>query len=396
MIDCPRSLRYEVVATVGDCPQFSSNTVIKDSGFNCNGAPAVSFANPSAAAGPTANNGVATTAMRSDASPAVQKGTNSQFGLVHGDGTTISCAATPGICIALINGIFQTPTRAGDVVYWNGTSWVTLAGNNSGTNALTENSSGVPSWASVSGVTLTAGTGISFTSGSTCTTNCTVTNTGVVTVKKQVFASSGTYTPSTGMLFAQIECVGGGGGGGGANGASGVGTGAGGGGSGGYSKVIASAATIGASQTVTIGAAGSAGSAGNDAGGAGGATSVGSICAANGGSGGAGNSSSGAAVATGGAGGTAGTGDLTAAGAPGGPGSGTPSTNPVNSGFGGNSFFGGGAIGNNAGGSACVAGAAAGNYGSGGSGAVCNNTATATAGGAGSNGVVYVPEYNSQ
>lgn len=41
---------------------------------------------------------------------------------------------------------FPSPTRAGDVIYWNGSSWVTLPGNNAGTNFLQENSSGSPSW----------------------------------------------------------------------------------------------------------------------------------------------------------------------------------------------------------------------------------------------------------
>src|SRR5262249_26969581 len=43
--------------------------------------------------------------------------------------------------------IAPTPVRAGDVIYWNGSAWVTLPGNNSGTNCFSENSSGVPSWA---------------------------------------------------------------------------------------------------------------------------------------------------------------------------------------------------------------------------------------------------------
>jgi hypothetical protein len=55
--------------TPGDCPQFSSTTVIKDSGFNCNGAIAVPFANPTGAVGLTGINGSANTAMRSDAAP---------------------------------------------------------------------------------------------------------------------------------------------------------------------------------------------------------------------------------------------------------------------------------------------------------------------------------------
>lgn len=57
-----------------------------------------SGANPSATAGPTANNGVATTFMRSDASPAVQKATNAQFGIAEGDGQTVTC--TTGVCSA--------------------------------------------------------------------------------------------------------------------------------------------------------------------------------------------------------------------------------------------------------------------------------------------------------
>src|SRR6185369_12790577 len=97
-------------------------------------------------------------------------------------------------------------------------------------------------------------------------------------VLKQIFTSSGTYTPTTGMLYCIVECVGGGGGGGGVTGTASQIYQGGGGGSGGYSRLIASAATIGASQTVTIGAAGTAGASGSNNGGAGGDTSVGSLC----------------------------------------------------------------------------------------------------------------------
>ena len=54
---------------------------------------AASGANPTATASDTAVNGVASTFMRSDAAPAVQKASNSQFGLVEGDGTTVSIAS---------------------------------------------------------------------------------------------------------------------------------------------------------------------------------------------------------------------------------------------------------------------------------------------------------------
>lgn len=50
-------------------------------------------ANPTAVAGPVAVNGSALTFMRSDAAPAVQKATSSQFGIVEVDGTTITAAA---------------------------------------------------------------------------------------------------------------------------------------------------------------------------------------------------------------------------------------------------------------------------------------------------------------
>lgn len=81
---------------------------------------------------------------------------------------------------------------------------------------------------------------------------------GVVRVKTQIFTSSGTYTPSTGMLYCQVECVGGGGNGG--TSASTVGGGGGGGGA--YGKSTISAASIGASQSLTVGGSGSASSFG--------------------------------------------------------------------------------------------------------------------------------------
>ena len=54
---------------------------------------------------PAAVNGSATTAMRSDGAPAIQKGSNAQFGIVEGDGSTINCVA--GVCTS-IGGISVT------------------------------------------------------------------------------------------------------------------------------------------------------------------------------------------------------------------------------------------------------------------------------------------------
>lgn len=74
---------------------------------------------------------------------------------------------------AAINNMHPTPTRAGDVQYWNGTSWTTLAGNNTGTQFLQENASGVPSWATVGGsgtVTSITCNGTAITTTGTCST----------------------------------------------------------------------------------------------------------------------------------------------------------------------------------------------------------------------------------
>ena len=48
-----------------------------------------------------------------------------------------------------------THTRAGDISIWNGSAWQFLAGNNSGTQVLSENASGVASWSTVGTGTLT-------------------------------------------------------------------------------------------------------------------------------------------------------------------------------------------------------------------------------------------------
>jgi hypothetical protein len=52
---------------------------------------------------------------------------------------------------ALIS-LFPTPTRIGDTVYWDGTVWNHLAGNNTGTACFEENAAGVPSWIPCQGV----------------------------------------------------------------------------------------------------------------------------------------------------------------------------------------------------------------------------------------------------
>lgn len=200
------------------------------------------------------------------------------------------------------------------------------------------------------------------------------------------------YVPAAGMLHCMVECVGGGGAGGGVSGgasASAIGSGA---GSGGYSRKYSTAAAIGASQVVTIGAGGTPGAAGANAGGSGGATSLGSICIANGGAGGQPANGGISSVGAGGAGGTVGTGDVTIQGAPGIQGYSGANTVAPSGGGGGSSYFGGGAAGQasvaNAAGIAAQA-----NSGGGGGGGCANSTVSSFAGGAGGTGLVVITEY---
>jgi hypothetical protein len=224
----------------------------------------------------------------------------------------------------------------------------------------------------------------------------------ISTVKKQVFTASGTYTPSAGMVYAIVECVGGGGGGGGTATTAASNYAAGGGGGGGaYSKVTLTAAQIGASQTVTIGTAGAAGASGNNAGGAGGTTSLGTLCVAAAGGGGAGNS--GSSLPIGGTGGSAasGTGDVRLSGSQGQAGvtSGSSSGTSfvfIPSGAGGSSGLGYGAGAAGLLVSTSTTGTAGTLYGGGGSGAATSNATGAAAGGAGATGLVYVQEFNTQ
>lgn len=197
----------------------------------------------------------------------------------------------------------------------------------------------------------------------------------VVAVKKQIFTGSGTYTPSTGMLYCIAEAIGGGGGGG----AGGTTSGGGGGGAGAYSWAVLTAAQIGASKTVTIGAAGTAG-------GAGGTTSLGSLLNC---TGGAAGTAGGTSAVKGGAGGTATLGDLNVTGGSGG----TSGEGAVrgSGGDGGASFFGSGGAGGDGSNTASGVGDAGVAYGSGGGGGGGNSKS----GGAGAAGLIRITEFCS-
>jgi hypothetical protein len=232
--------------------------------------------------------------------------------------------------------------------------------------------------------------------------------TGTLGVVKQTFTASGTYTPTVGMLYCEVEILGGGGAGGGSSAVPGGGMSSGaGGGSGEYAFGIFSASQIGVSQSVTIGAGG-AGSAGA-IGGTGGTTSLGSapLISALGGLGGTTASSltgtNDSYSSSGGLGGTGG-GGLSAvvhvAGQPGSQAFGNYLSgvriNP-SSGNGASSQFGGGGIGLSAPTAGTIQtgpGNAGLGYGSGGSGGVTIQVGgPAYPGGNGAAGVIFITEY---
>ncbi len=211
--------------------------------------------------------------------------------------------------------------------------------------------------------------------------------TSVKTVKSQVFTGNATYTPSTGMLYCKVRAWGGGGAGGGA--AAAAGAVGGGGGAGAYSERTLTAAQIGASKAVVIGAAGTGGAS---TGGTGGDTTMTTLVVAKGGLGGV--VGAGSTNVLGGAGGAkaSGTGDTVSTGACGGFAAGNLSGAEF-SGAGGATALGGNGNGQfytaEAAGVAAVA-----NSGSGGGGAASNGSAHN--GGAGGTGYMIIDEWCSQ
>ncbi|MDB5620767.1 hypothetical protein [Tardiphaga sp.] len=205
----------------------------------------------------------------------------------------------------------------------------------------------------------------------------------------RTFTASSTYTPTTGMIYALVECIGGGGGGGGAVTNAGEIRAGGGGQGGGRSIKRVTAADIGASKAVVIGAAGAGVSGANGT--AGGDTTLGgTICVGKGGAAGIAGTTS--IFGEGGFASTAGTGDITTPGIAGGSGGigsiAAPAYLP--SGAGGSSPYGSG--GKPYVNTAVTTGYAALGYGAGGGGGVGANAGSAT-GGAGTAGIVVITEY---
>jgi hypothetical protein len=107
-----------------------------------------SGANPTATAADTAVNGVATTFMRSDAAPAIQKATSAQFGLVEVDNTSIGATAgvigakaLTGDCTTIAGAVaatcYQHQPQVVNNWYAGGAKFAAQFGSNSATAANT-------------------------------------------------------------------------------------------------------------------------------------------------------------------------------------------------------------------------------------------------------------------
>lgn len=217
---------------------------------------------------------------------------------------------------------------------------------------------------------------------------------GLWQVALQVFTGSGTYTPATGMAYCLVISTGGGGGSGGVDSDGTARAASGGGGAGSTCIESFSAATIGTSQTVTIGAAGTAGANTGTNGGDGGNTTFGSLHTAGGGSGSAGLAATADDNELDGAlGGTASNGAMNISGGAGASGTSGGSSNIARAGNGGGSFWGGGGRGGVSGTAATQIGTTGLAYGSGGGGSANGNTAAGIAGITGAAGVILIVEF---
>lgn len=214
---------------------------------------------------------------------------------------------------------------------------------------------------------------------------------GTFTMERVAFTSSGTWTKDAGLYAIRVRCVGGGGGGGSSSAAGAGASSAGGGGaSGSYSEKFILAASLGATETVTIGAAGTGGTGGGD-GGTGGTTSFGSHISCLGGLGGAAGGTAGSnfSARLGGVGQAATGGDVNVNGNPGSLG--FRNAQVAMGGFGASSPFG-------AGGAPIVTASTPGAYdgtgkGAGGGGSGTGQSSSANNGGVGTAGYCEVFEY---
>jgi len=315
---------------------------------------------------------------------AITANTVTQFGTVIAGASNALSSVAPSVTIGVP---LISQGAAANPIY--GT--VVVAGGGTGVTTMTTAFAPVCAGTTATGSLQVASTGISTSGNVLTSTGASSLPTwqvpaggGFASIVSRVFTSSGTYTPTAGMKFCIVEALGGGAAGGGTAGAGNHG--AGGGGAGGYCRKVISAADIGASQVVTIGAGGVG--VVNTTGGNGGNTTFGAILTANRGLGGLPSTSSGVG-ARGGDGGTATGGDVNVTGQLGDNGfAATGASTPYMGGNGANTMYGSGGFG----GYLAVNRGDGTLYGSGGGG-IGSNGASGVGGGLGTAGIVIVTEY---
>lgn len=123
------SLTLSAITGSTQCLNVNTSGLVSGTGSACGGSGSTG-ANPTATASDVAVNGVATTFMRSDAAPPVQKTSSSVFGLVKVDGTSLTASAG----VASVNAGCGVSTAGGSVAAnasinaQVGTTYTVLAG----------------------------------------------------------------------------------------------------------------------------------------------------------------------------------------------------------------------------------------------------------------------------
>lgn len=306
---------------------------------------------------------------------------------------TIIAGVWNGTNIALANGGTNASLTASDggIFYSTATAGAILPGTATAGQIPRSGANSAPSWSTAT-YPATAGTSgnVLTSDGTNWISSPASGGSGINTVNVQVFKTSGTYTPTSGMKYCIVEMQAGGGGGGGSASTTSSQLAYGGGGGGGeYAREIYDAASIGAGNSVTIGAGGAGGTAGANNGSVGGTTTFKSISLAGGSGGGGGTASGVLGGAAGGAGGTTGAGALFKVRGGWGERSQFSFGTITLPGSGGTSYFSEGNV-------ALVTsgnGTAGTGFGGGGGGGSSFTSSVARSGGAGSAGIVIITEY---
>lgn len=102
--------------------------------------------------------------------------------------------------------VTATPTRAGDIFFWTGTTITMLAGNNAGTQVLQETAAGVPSWATAGVGTMTGvtpGGGLVSNTVAACS-QVAISTSGTLSSAHCISAQTGTSLTITDSMRGQI------------------------------------------------------------------------------------------------------------------------------------------------------------------------------------------------